>query len=122
MNFELEEEHRQIRATVASFAEREIKPHSAHWDKTEHFPRDVIEKIGALGFLGVSFPERFGGAAAGTLAQALVVQGLSRYDTSVGLTCAAHMALSTGHIDRFAADAHRTHYLPGIIAAKKLVP
>src|SRR5208282_737285 len=104
MNFELDEEHRQIRATVASFAEREIKPFSAQWDKTAHFPREVIEKIGALGFLGVSFPERFGGAAADSLAQALVVEGLSRYDASVGLTCAAHMSLSSGHINLLAAE------------------
>jgi alkylation response protein AidB-like acyl-CoA dehydrogenase len=120
MNFELDEEHLQIRATIATFAEREIKPFSMQWDKTEHFPRDVIEKIGALGFLGVSFPERFGGGAAGSLAQALVVEGFSRYDASVGLTCAAHMALSTGHIDRFAADHHREHYLPDMIAGRKL--
>jgi len=120
MNFELSEEHRQIRATVANFAEREIKPFSTHWDKTEHFPREVIEKIGALGFLGVSFPERFGGGAADTLAQALVVEGLSRFDASIGLTCAAHMALSTSHIERFAADAHRDRYVPDMIAGKKL--
>src|SRR5580692_8463440 len=120
MNFELDEEHRQIRATVANFAEREIKPHSAHWDKTEHFPRDVIQKIGELGFLGVSFPERFGGGAADTLSQALVVEGLSRYDASVGLTCAAHMSLSSGHINLFAAEEHRAHYLPAMVAAKKL--
>ncbi|MGO9060995.1 MAG: acyl-CoA dehydrogenase family protein [Candidatus Binataceae bacterium] len=120
MNFELSEEHRQIRATVANFAEREIKPFSTRWDKTEHFPREVIEKIGELGFLGVSFPERFGGGAADTLAQALVVEGLSRFDASIGLTCAAHMALSTSHIERFAADAHRDRYVPDMIAGKKL--
>jgi alkylation response protein AidB-like acyl-CoA dehydrogenase len=120
MNFELNEEHRQIRATVATFGEREIKPFSTHWDKTEHFPREVIEKIGALGFLGVSFPERFGGGAADTLAQALVVEGLSRFDASIGLTCAAHMALSTSHIERFAADTHRDRYVPDMIAGKKL--
>jgi butyryl-CoA dehydrogenase len=120
MNFELDEVHRQIRDTVANFAEREIKPHSAHWDKTEHFPRDVIEKIGELGFLGVSFPEHFGGGGADSLAQALVVEGLSRYDASVGLTCAAHMSLSSGHIAGFASDEHRARYLPDMIAGKKL--
>ena len=73
-----------------------------------------------MGFLGVSFPERFGGGAADTLAQALVVEGLSRFDASIGLTCAAHMALSTSHIERFAADAHRDRYVPDMIAGKKL--
>ncbi len=120
MNFQLDEEHRQIRDTVANFAEREIKPHSAQWDKTEHFPRGVIEKIGELGFLGVSFPERFGGGGADSLALALVVETLSRYDASVGLTCAAHMSLSSGHIANFASDEHRERYLPAMIAAKKL--
>ncbi len=120
MNFELDEEHRQIRETVANFAEGEIKPHSAQWDRTEHFPREVIEKIGELGFLGVSFPERFGGGGADSLAQALVVETLSRYDASVGLTCAAHMSLSSGHIANFASDQHRERYLPAMIAGRKL--
>jgi alkylation response protein AidB-like acyl-CoA dehydrogenase len=120
MNFELDEHHRQIRATLASFAEREIKPFSAQWDRTEHFPREVIEKIGELGFLGVAFPERYGGGGADSLAQALVVEGLSRFDASVGLSCAAHMSLSTGHIANFASDQHRDCYLPEMIAGKKL--
>jgi len=120
MNFELSDEQRTIRDTLRQFAEREIKPHSAKWDKEEIFPREVIGKLGELGFIGISFPERFGGGAADTLSQALVVEGLSRYDASVGLTCAAHMSLSSGHINLFAAEEHRAHYLPAMIAAKKL--
>ena len=120
MNFELTEEHQRIRDTVAAFAEREIKPFSSQWDKEETFPRHVIEKLGELGFLGVSFPERFGGGGADTLSQALVVEGISRYDASIGLTCAAHMALSSGHIAMFAADEHRDRYLPDMLAARKL--
>jgi alkylation response protein AidB-like acyl-CoA dehydrogenase len=120
MNFELTEEHQRIRDTVAAFAEREIKPFSSQWDKDETFPRHVVEKLGELGFLGVSFPERFGGGGADTLSQALVVEGISRYDGSIGLTCAAHMALSSGHIAMFASDEHRDRYLPEMLAAKKL--
>jgi butyryl-CoA dehydrogenase len=120
MNFELTEEHQRIRDTVAAFAEREIKLFSSKWDKEETFPRHVIEKLGELGFLGVSFPERFGGGGADTLSQALVVEGISRYDASIGLTCAAHMALSSGHIAMFAADEHRDRYLPDMLAARKL--
>jgi butyryl-CoA dehydrogenase len=120
MDFELSEEHQQIRDTLANFAEREIKPHSFEWDKNETFPRHIVEKLGELGFLGVSYPERFGGGGADTLSQVLVVEGLSRYDASIGLTCAAHMALSGGHIAMFADDAHREHYLPDMIAAKKI--
>ena len=104
MNFDLTEEQRRIRETLTDFAEREIKPHSTKWDKDETFPRHIVEQLGQLGFLGVAFPEKFGGGGADTLSQVLVVEGLSRYDASIGLTCAAHMSLSTGHIAGFASD------------------
>jgi butyryl-CoA dehydrogenase len=120
MNFDLTEEQQRIRDTLAAFAEREIKPFAARWDKEETFPRHVIEKLGELGFLGVAFPEKWGGGGADTLSQVLVVEGLSRYDASIGLTCAAHMSLSTGHIAMFAADEHRDRYLPEMLSAKKL--
>jgi len=120
MDFELTDEQRQIRTTLAEFAENEIKPHAAKWDKEESFPRHVVEKIGELGFLGVAFPEKYGGGGADTLSQVIVVEGLARYDAGVALACAAHMSLSSGHIAMFAAEEHRAHYLPDMIAAKKL--
>ncbi len=120
MNFDLTDEQRQIRETVAAFAEHELKPHSTAWDKDEYFPREVVEKLGALGFLGVAFPEQYGGGGADTLSQVLVVEGLSRYDASVGLACAAHMSLGSGHIAKFASDRQKAKYLPDLIKAKKL--
>jgi alkylation response protein AidB-like acyl-CoA dehydrogenase len=120
MDFELTDEQRQIRTTLAEFAEHEIKPHAAKWDKEESFPRNVVQKIGALGFLGVAFPEKYGGGGADTLSQVIVVEGLARYDAGVALACAAHMSLSSGHIAMFAAEDHRTHYLPDMVAAKRL--
>ncbi len=120
MDFELSDEQRSIRDTLRQFAEREIKPYSAEWDKKEIFPRDVVRKLGDLGFIGVSFPERVGGGGADTLSQVLVVEGLSRYDASIGLTCAALMSLSSGHINLFASEEHRARYLSEMVAAKKL--
>ncbi len=120
MNFELSDEQRQIRDTLADFAEREIKPHSSAWDKDDIFPRHVVEQLGELGFLGVAFPEKYGGGGAGTLSQVLVVEGISRYDAGVGLSCAAHMSLSSGHIGMFASDAQRARYLPDMLAARKI--
>src|ERR1700675_3446624 len=120
MNFDLTEEQRRIRETLTDFAEREIKPHSTRWDKEESFPRHIVEQLGELGFLGVAFPEKYGAGGADTLSQVLVVEGLSRYDASVGLTCAAHMSLSGGHINLFATEEHRAHYLPEMLTAKKL--
>src|SRR3984893_12421644 len=120
MNFELSDEQRQIRDTLADFAEREIKPNSSAWDKDDVFPRHVVEQLGELGFLGVAFPEKYGGGAADTLSQVLVVEGISRYDAGVGLSCAAPMSLASGHIGMFASDAHRAHYLPDMLAARKI--
>ncbi len=120
MNFDLTEEQQRIRDTLASFAEREIKPHSGAWDKHQSFPRQVVEQLGELGFLGVAYPERWGGGGADTLSQVLVVEGLSRYDASVGLTCAAHMSLGTGHIAMFASDENRDRLVPELLRANKL--
>ncbi len=120
MNFELSDEQRQIRETLADFAEREIKPHSSAWDRDATFPRHVVEQLGELGFLGVAFPEKYGGGGADTLSQVLVVEGISRYDAGVGLACAAHMSLSSGHIGMFASDAQKQQYLPEMLSAKKI--
>ena len=120
MDFELTEEQRRIHDTLADFAQREIKPHSARWDRDEVFPREVIRNLGDLGFIGVSFPERFGGGGADTLSQVLVVEGLSRYDASIGLTCAAQMSLSGGHVAMFASDAQRAAHLPTMLSGEKL--
>ncbi len=120
MDFELSDEQRQIRSTLAEFAEHEIKPYSAKWDKEDTFPRHVVEKLGELGFLGVAFPEKYGGGGADTLSQVLVVEGLARYDAGIALACAAHMSLSSGHIAMFASEEQRAHYLPDMIPAKKL--
>src|SRR6516225_5485817 len=120
MDFELTEEQRQIRATVADFAEREIKPHASRWDRDEIFPRAVVEKIGELGFLGVAFPEKYGGGGADTLSQVIVVEGLARHDAGIALSCAAHMSLASGHIGMFGAEEHRARYLPDMLAGRKL--
>ncbi|MGH8013759.1 MAG: acyl-CoA dehydrogenase family protein [Candidatus Binataceae bacterium] len=120
MNFELNDEQRQIRQTLADFAEREIKPHASRWDKESIFPREVISKLGELGFLSVAFPEQYGGGGADTLSQAIVVEGLARYDAGLALSCAAHMSLASGHIANFASSEQCSSYLPAMIAARNL--
>jgi alkylation response protein AidB-like acyl-CoA dehydrogenase len=112
MDFELSDEHRHIQATIRDFGEREVKPHAAVWDREERFPIDTVRRLGELGFLGVSLPEDVGGGGADTLANLLVIEGIARYDASLGLTVASHTGLASGHIDRFASDALRRRYLP----------
>ena len=120
MNFDLTDEQRQIRETLSDFAEREIKPHAPKWDKDQSFPRHVMTQLGELGFLGVSFPEKYGGGAADTLSQVVVVEGLARYDAGLALSCAAHMSLASGHLALFGSADQHAQYLPDLVAAKKL--
>ena len=86
MNFDLTEEQRRIRETLTDFAEREIKPNSTKWDKEETFPRHIVEQLGQLGFLGVAFPEKFGGGGADTPGEARStgqsLRGRRRQDSS----------------------------------------
>ena len=62
MTFELSPEHEQFRRSVRDFAEKEIAPHAAQWDREHHFPTDVVQKMGKLGLMGLTAPEEFGGA------------------------------------------------------------
>jgi len=120
MDFDLTPEQRHIRETVASFAEGEIKPNSGKWDKEGHFPRHIVEQLGKLGFLGVAFPESIGGGGADALSAALVIEGISRYDAAIGLTCAAHTSLATGHIAAFASDELRHKYAAPMIKGERI--
>jgi alkylation response protein AidB-like acyl-CoA dehydrogenase len=112
MDFELSDEHRHIQATIRDFGEREIKPFAAAWDRDESFPHDTVRRLGELGFMGVALPEEVGGGGADTLSNLLVIEGISRYDASLGLTVASHTGLASGHINGFASDTLRQRYLP----------
>jgi alkylation response protein AidB-like acyl-CoA dehydrogenase len=112
MDFTLGDEHRHIQETIRDFGEREIRPHAAAWDRDERFPHATVRRLGELGFLGVALPEELGGGGADTLANLLVIEGVARYDASLGLTVASHTGLASGHINLFASDALRRRYLP----------
>jgi len=120
MDFELTQEQRQLRETIADFAKREIRPHSAAWEKAERFPRELFGQLGALGALGLSFPEQLGGGGADTLSQALVIEGLARYDAAVALSCAAHISLAIGHIQRYGTPELARQFVPDMIAGRKV--
>jgi alkylation response protein AidB-like acyl-CoA dehydrogenase len=112
MDFTLSDEHRHIQDTIRDFGEREVKPYAAGWDQREEFPHEAVRRLGELGFLGVSLPEEVGGGGADALANALVVEGVARYDASLGLTVASHTGLACGHVNLFASDALRHRVLP----------
>jgi alkylation response protein AidB-like acyl-CoA dehydrogenase len=112
MDFELSDEHRRIQETIREFGEREVRAQAMAWDHEERFPLETVRRLGELGFLGVTLPEDVGGGGADTLAGALVVEGLARYDASLALTVASHTSLASGHLNLFGSDALRRRYLP----------
>jgi hypothetical protein len=109
--FGLTKEQEQLRKEVRSFAEREMKPHVSQWDEKSEFPHEVVKKLGAMGLMGVIFPESLGGAGMGYVEYVLAVEELSRVDGSVGIIVASHNSLCTNHIMLAGNDEQRKQWV-----------
>ncbi|HKS81312.1 MAG TPA: acyl-CoA dehydrogenase [Candidatus Acidoferrales bacterium] len=120
MQFNLTDEQQTLRRTVREFAEAEILPHVMEWDEASRFPTEIIPKLAELGFLGVIFPEKYGGAGMGYLEYAIIIEELSRVDGSVGIIVAAHNSLCTNHIYKFGTEAQRQKFVVPLAQGKKL--
>jgi alkylation response protein AidB-like acyl-CoA dehydrogenase len=120
VEFSLTDEQQQLRRTVREFAEAEIAPHVAEWDESSHFPSEIIPRLAEMGFLGVIFPENYGGAGMGYLEYAIIIEELSRVDGSIGLTVAAHNSLCSNHIFKFGTEEQKQKYLVPLAQGKKL--
>jgi alkylation response protein AidB-like acyl-CoA dehydrogenase len=120
LDFSLTEEQQQLRRTVREFAEGEIAPHVMEWDEASHFPSEIIPKLGEMGFLGVIFPEKYGGAGMGYAEYAIIIEELSRVDGSVGIIVAAHNSLCTNHIYKFGNEEQRQKYVVPLAQGKKI--
>jgi alkylation response protein AidB-like acyl-CoA dehydrogenase len=111
MNFELSEEHQQIKYSVREFAESEIRPYALEWDETQHFFDELRPKLAELGLLGVLFPEQYGGAGMGYVEYATIIEELGRVCGAVGLSVAAHNSLCSNHIYTFGSEEQKQKYL-----------
>jgi alkylation response protein AidB-like acyl-CoA dehydrogenase len=120
VDFTFTEEQKQLRKTVREFVEGEIKPHVMEWDEVSHFPSELLPKLGEMGFMGVIFPEEYGGAGLGYIEYATVIEEISRVDGSVGLFLAAHNSLCSNHIYKFGSDEQKQKYLVPLAQGKKL--
>ncbi len=120
MDFELAPELVQIRDTVRKFCVNEVIPFADEWEKNEHFPRDVIGKMGGLGFFASPFPEQYGGTELGFLANIIVAEELGR--ASLGLACCLNMQSGTCPMTILlnGNDEQKEKYLPGIISGELL--
>jgi alkylation response protein AidB-like acyl-CoA dehydrogenase len=120
LEFSLTDEQQQLRRTVREFAEGEIAPHVMEWDEASHFPSEIIPKLADMGFLGVIFPEKYGGAGMGYVEYAIIIEELSRVDGSIGIIVAAHNSLCTNHIYKFGTEEQKQKYVVPLAQGKKL--
>ncbi len=118
LDFGLGEAADAIRDTVARFASDEIAPRADAIDRSNEFPRDLWPKLGALGVLGVTVEEDYGGAGLGYLEHCVAMEEISRASASVGLSYGAHSNLCVNQIRRNGTEAQRRRYLPKLISGE----
>ena len=111
MDFDYTPEQIQLRREVREFAAAEIAPHVMEWDESQTFPLAVIKKLGQLGYMGIIFPEEYGGAGLGYVEYSIVIEELSRVDGSIGIILAAHTSLCSNHIAKAGSEEQKRKYL-----------
>jgi alkylation response protein AidB-like acyl-CoA dehydrogenase len=132
MTFELSDEHEAFRKVVRDFAEREVAPHVARWDREHHFPVDVVRAMGDLGLFGLVVPQEFGGSGGGGAAHGVAggggdftslcvaIEELGRVDQSIGITLEAGVGLGINPILTYGTDEQKQRWLPDLVAGRAL--
>ena len=120
MPFELSAEHESFRLVVRDFAEKEIAPHVAGWDRAHHFPVDVVGKMGDLGLFGLVVPERYGGGGGDFTSLCVAIEELGRVDQSMGITLEAGVGLGINPILTFGSEEQKQRWLPDLVAGRAL--
>jgi short/branched chain acyl-CoA dehydrogenase len=125
MTFELSPEHEQFRRSVRDFAEKEIAPHAAQWDRDHHFPTDVVQKMGALGLMGLTAPEEYGGAGmagedGGFTSLCLAIEEIGRVDQSMGITLEAAVGLGINPVLTYGTEEQKQTWLPDLVSGQRL--
>jgi short-chain 2-methylacyl-CoA dehydrogenase len=121
--FELTKDHEDFRALVRDFAEAEVGPHVAQWDRDSHFPTDLVPKMGELGLFGLNAPEEYGGAGldeGGFTYLCLAIEELGRVDQSIGITLSAGVGLGINPILTYGNEEQKQAWLPELIAGRAL--
>lgn len=121
-SFEVSREHEEFRRSVRDFAEAEIAPHAARWDRDHHFPVDVVRKMGALGLFGLTAPEEYGGAGedGDFTSLCVAIEEIGRVDQSLGITLEAAVGLGINPILAYGTDEQRRTWLPDLVAGERL--
>ena len=120
MNYELGEEQELVRSTVREFAETRVAPVAEELDREGRFPYELVAELAELGLMGMPIPEEYGGAGADTLSYAIAIEELTRVDSSVAITVAAHTSLGTMPIFLFGTEEQKQEWLPRLASGRGL--
>ncbi len=121
--FELTKDHEDFRQVVRSFAQEQVAPHIAEWDREHHFPSHLVPQMGDLGLFGLVVPEEYGGAGldeGGFTYLCLAIEELGRVDQSVGITLSAGVGLGINPILTYGSDEQKQRFLPDLVAGRAL--
>lgn len=120
LHFDLTEEQKLIQRTIREFSNEEVAPGAEQRDKEKRFPKEIMEKLGELGMLGLPFPEKYGGGGGDTVSFAIVVEELSRACASTGITYSAHVSLGGAPLHLFGTEEQKERYLVPICTGESL--
>ena len=120
MTIDLSEEHRLLRDNIRAFAESEIRPKAAEYDRTRRFPSEQVVKCAELGLMGVMVPEEHGGAGMDSLSYAITIEEISRVDASLGVILSVNNSLYCHPVSRFGSPEQKAKYLAPFARGEKL--
>jgi short/branched chain acyl-CoA dehydrogenase len=120
VNYDLTDEQELIRRTVREFAETKVAPVAEELDRESRFPYELVAELGGLGLMGLPVPEEHGGAGGDTVSYAIAIEELTRVDSSLAITVAAHTSLGTMPILLYGTDAQKQEWLPRLASGQAL--
>jgi alkylation response protein AidB-like acyl-CoA dehydrogenase len=120
MNFENTETQDLIAQSIREFAEIHIRPNIMDWDENQIFPKDLFHKLGEMGYMGVLIPEEYGGSGLGYHEYITVIEEISKVDSSIGLSIAAHNSLCTNHLYTFGNEEQRRKWIPQLASGQTI--
>jgi short/branched chain acyl-CoA dehydrogenase len=120
MNYEPTEEQELLRRTVRDFAQSRVAPVAEELDREERFPYELVAEMAELGLMGIPIAEEYGGAGADIVSYAIAIEELTRIDSSVAITVAAHTSLGTMPISLFGNEEQRQEWLPRLASGQAL--
>ncbi len=120
MNFVLNHVQQGIQEQAAEFADRQVAPYAADWDREVRFPAPVFEKLAEAGFMGLCVPEEYGGGGTDFLSYVLLIEELSRADAGVGVTLAVHTSAGTLPILMYGDEEQKTRFVPDLARGERI--